>query len=100
MHGSSSTTKLTIAPEGPSGLRLIARAKSQFPGVQIQICVDDQPISTWAPPQNEFQDFTLPFIIHGGGPHELELRFTAPHTTSQSPITFTRLQIIPDCPPQ
>jgi len=91
-------TKLTIAPEGRAELRLIARAKSQTAGLHVQIIVDGQPIHMWTPPQDHFEDLNLPFIIHGGGPHEVELSYTAPQVTSPTPIVFTRLELIPDCP--
>jgi hypothetical protein len=96
-QGVAPFTRLTIAPEGRAELRLIARAISQTAELQVQIVVDGQSIHMWTPPQDHFEDFNLPFVIHGGGPHEIELRYTSPHMIGPRPILFTRLEVIPDC---
>jgi hypothetical protein len=92
------STKLTIAPEGRAELRIVARGMSQTPDLHVQILLDGEPLQTWTPPHNHYEEFTLPFMIHGGGPHELEMRYSAPQEMNSTPILFTRLEIIPDCP--
>jgi len=90
------STMLTIPAGGTENLRLVAGIQTSTKGVSVAIKADGRDIGR-LPVENPgvFEEVTLPFTIHGGGTHKLELKFITPAGGSTT-IVFDRLEIIPD----
>jgi hypothetical protein len=87
------TVTLTIPEGGMEDLRLVAVGRCLLPGVTVQISADKKRIGSWTVEKSgAFDEFSLPFTIHGGGTHEIELDY---HPAGAAMI-FDRLEIIPD----
>jgi hypothetical protein len=93
----SRSTSLTIPPGGNETLRLVAGGRSTGP-VTVRILADGKQIGAWTIPHSgDVDEFGLPFALHGGGTHKIELVYEQPdERAGAGAITFTRLQIIPD----
>jgi hypothetical protein len=94
--GISPSTTLTIAPEGPSSLRLVARARATVPDQIIRIVIDGKYRAVWKLRSGQFEDFTLPFTVLGGGTHQVKLIYISTNQQTPEAALFARLAIIPD----
>ncbi len=92
----SSITKLTIPTEGPPKLRVVLRARSTIPRLQIRVNVDGHRVGRKALTHpGKIEEFTLPFALRTGGEHVVELLYDPP-LDAQHVFLFTQLEIIPD----
>jgi hypothetical protein len=95
-EATSPSTILTIPAGGTEDLRLVATVKTPSLGLTIRIKADKREIGHWVVERaGQFEEYTLPFTIHGGGTHELEIDYTALNNATPT-MLFSRLEIIPD----
>lgn len=97
--GIGPSTELTVPPGSSPKLCLLIRAHPRTPGEQITVALDGRPVDKPLPlPLDPVEDLAVPIILHSGGAHQLELRYT---TTDGKPVqgnalTYERLELVPD----